>query len=88
VCRANPGNLFSGVEGICRKDLKLWRDFGVSGHSAYVNHPNGLYPSPISPVDITNDSGQYVIPLNSSKKLYLMLVVQEGHIYCVSSDSL
>lgn len=27
------------------------------------------YPSPISPVDITNDGGQYVIPLNSSKKV-------------------
>ena len=44
-----------------RKDLKLWRDSDVSGPSIYVNHPNGLYPAPISPEDIINDGGQYVI---------------------------
>jgi len=41
-----------------RKDLKLWRDSDVSGPSIYVNHPNGLYPAPISPEDIINDGGQ------------------------------
>jgi len=44
-----------------RKDLKLWRDSDASGPSIYVNHPNGLYPAPISPEDIINDGGQYVI---------------------------
>ncbi|KAF8817458.1 hypothetical protein BYT27DRAFT_7074713 [Phlegmacium glaucopus] len=41
-----------------RKDLKLWRDSDASGPSIYVNHPNGLYPAPISPEDIINDGGQ------------------------------
>ena len=43
------------------KDLMLWRDSDISGPSIYVNHPNGLYPAPISPGDIINDGGQYVI---------------------------
>lgn len=41
-----------------RKDLKLWRDSDASGPSVFVNHPNGLFPAPISPEDIINDGGQ------------------------------
>ncbi|KAF8967730.1 hypothetical protein BDZ97DRAFT_1903295 [Flammula alnicola] len=41
-----------------RKDLKLWRDADASGPGVYVNHPNGLYPAPISREDILSDGGQ------------------------------
>jgi len=41
-----------------RKDLKLWRDADGSGPGAYVDHPKGLYPAPISREDIINDGGQ------------------------------
>jgi len=41
-----------------RKDLKLWRDEDTSGSGAYVDHPRGLYPAPISREDIVNDGGQ------------------------------
>ncbi|KDR80639.1 hypothetical protein GALMADRAFT_240990 [Galerina marginata CBS 339.88] len=41
-----------------RKDLKLWRDADASGPGVYVDHPNGLYPAPISREDILNDGGQ------------------------------
>lgn len=42
-----------------RKDLKIWRDSDSAGSSVYVDHPTGLYPSPISPEDVQNDGGQY-----------------------------
>ena len=55
--RANPWILFTGL---ARKDLILWRDSDISGPSIYANHPNGLYPVPISPGDIINGGRQYV----------------------------
>lgn len=44
-----------------RKDLKAWRDSHHGDPGVYVHHPNGLYPAPISPNDITADGGQYVV---------------------------
>jgi len=41
-----------------RKDLKIWRDADPHGTSSYVHHPQGLFPSPISPEDVANDGGQ------------------------------
>ncbi|PPQ78382.1 hypothetical protein CVT25_011605 [Psilocybe cyanescens] len=41
-----------------RKDLKLWRDADSSGPGVYVDHPNGLYPAPLSREDVLNDGGQ------------------------------
>ncbi|KAK2463605.1 hypothetical protein APHAL10511_004356 [Amanita phalloides] len=41
-----------------RKDLKIWRDVDPHGTSPYVHHPQGLFPSPISPEDVANDGGQ------------------------------
>lgn len=41
-----------------RKDLKLWRDAEASGPGIYVDHPNGLYPAPLSREDIQTDGGQ------------------------------
>ncbi|KAF9479594.1 hypothetical protein BDN70DRAFT_906231 [Pholiota conissans] len=41
-----------------RKDLKLWRDADASGAGIYVDHPQGLYPAPISTEDIASDGGQ------------------------------
>ncbi|KAF8889303.1 hypothetical protein BD779DRAFT_1611065 [Infundibulicybe gibba] len=41
-----------------RKDLKIWRDLDVTNASPYVDHPFGLYPSPVSHEDIANDGGQ------------------------------
>ncbi len=41
-----------------RKDLKIWRDANLSGSGLHVDHPNGLYPGPLSQEDIDNDGGQ------------------------------
>jgi len=41
-----------------RKDLKIWRDADPHGTNSYVHHPQGLFPSPISPEDVVNDGGQ------------------------------
>ncbi|RDB23948.1 Ubiquitin fusion degradation protein 4 [Hypsizygus marmoreus] len=41
-----------------RKDLKLWRDSDATSSSAYVGHPSGLYPAPLSPEDVASDGGQ------------------------------
>ncbi|KAJ6581866.1 hypothetical protein B0H19DRAFT_1370075 [Mycena capillaripes] len=40
-----------------RKDLKIWRDADAAGTVPYVDHPSGLYPAPISAVDIASDGG-------------------------------
>jgi E3 ubiquitin-protein ligase TRIP12 len=40
-----------------RKDLKIWRDSDQAGDGQFVNHPSGLYPSPIPPEDMS-DGGQ------------------------------
>ncbi|KAJ8502395.1 hypothetical protein ONZ45_g11808 [Pleurotus djamor] len=40
-----------------RKDLKIWRDSDTSGTGTYVQHPTGLFPSPLSSEDIASDGG-------------------------------
>jgi hypothetical protein len=43
TCVGSTQEIYSLVsKEFARKDLKLWRDFGVSGHSAYVNHSKRL----------------------------------------------
>ncbi|KAG7094023.1 hypothetical protein E1B28_007645 [Marasmius oreades] len=53
-----------------RKDLKLWRDADhtTTNVGAYVNHPAGLYPAPLSTEDIANDDG-------GQKKLHVFRVI-------------
>lgn len=41
-----------------RRDLKIWRDADLSTPGAYVYHPLGLFPAPISPDDIAKDGVQ------------------------------
>lgn len=41
-----------------RKDLKIWRDADPTFTDPYVQHPNGLFPAPISPEDLVTDGGQ------------------------------
>lgn len=41
-----------------RRDLKIWRDADPTSPGVHVHHPAGLFPAPISPVDIANDGGQ------------------------------
>ncbi|KAI0042289.1 hypothetical protein FA95DRAFT_1500247 [Auriscalpium vulgare] len=41
-----------------RRDLKIWRDDDALKPGAYVHHPLGLFPAPISSEDIANDGGQ------------------------------
>ncbi|KAI0272306.1 hypothetical protein BC834DRAFT_1030472 [Gloeopeniophorella convolvens] len=41
-----------------RRDLKIWRDDDLLHPGAYVHHPRGLFPAPISAEDIANDGGQ------------------------------
>jgi E3 ubiquitin-protein ligase TRIP12 len=41
-----------------RRDLKIWRDADSSMTGPFVHHPQGLYPSPIGPDDISTDGGQ------------------------------
>lgn len=38
-----------------RRDLKIWRDDDLLRTGAYVFHPRGLFPAPISTEDIAND---------------------------------
>ncbi|KAI0306092.1 hypothetical protein B0F90DRAFT_1808594 [Multifurca ochricompacta] len=38
-----------------RRDLKIWRDDDPLRTGAYVYHPRGLFPAPISAEDIAND---------------------------------
>ena len=41
-----------------RRDLKIWRDDDPLRTGAYVFHPRGLFPAPISTEDIANDGEQ------------------------------
>lgn len=41
-----------------RKSLKLWRDNDASPTGIYVNHPHGLYPSPMGADEPTSDAKQ------------------------------
>ncbi|CDO68376.1 hypothetical protein BN946_scf184815.g23 [Trametes cinnabarina] len=41
-----------------RRDLKIWRDADPTAPGAYVHHPLGLFPAPISPEEIAKDGGQ------------------------------
>ena len=41
-----------------RRDLKIWRDADLIIPGIYVQHPDGLFPAPISAEDKANDGGQ------------------------------
>lgn len=68
-----------------RKDLKLWRDAEASGPGLYVDHPNGLYPAPLSREDIQTDGGQYVSPVQTHSLSSLIdISVENGLIFYAS----